>query len=52
MLTGSGFAPPVSIDIPTLDEMYYDPMKRDQPATRLQREFGFDLMVCQRRYGL
>src|SRR5262249_32575203 len=27
MLTGSGFAPPVSIDIPTLDEMYYDPMK-------------------------
>ena len=27
MLTGSGFAPPVSIDIPTLDEMYYDPLK-------------------------
>jgi len=38
MLTGSGFAPPVSIDIPTLDEMYYDPMKarptRNPPSAR------------------
>ena len=28
----------------TLDEMYYNPMKREQPATRLQRELGFDLI--------
>ena len=31
----------------TLDEMYYNPMKRDQPATCLQRELGFGLdCVC------
>jgi len=41
MLTGSGFAPPVSIDIPILDEMYYDPMKA---RPRLQRELGYDLI--------
>jgi len=29
---------------PTLDEMCYDAMKRDQPATRLQRELGLDLI--------
>jgi hypothetical protein len=45
MLTGSGFAPPVSIDIPTLDEMYYDPMKarptRNPPSElRLSRRFS------------
>jgi hypothetical protein len=29
----------------TLDEMYYNPMKREQPATRLQRELGYDLIA-------
>jgi hypothetical protein len=29
---------------PTLDEMYYDPMRRDRPATRVQRELGFDFI--------
>ena len=29
----------------TLDEMYYNPMKREQPATRLQRELGYDLFA-------
>jgi hypothetical protein len=42
MLTGSGFAPPVSIDIPTLDEMYYG--FNEARPTRLQRELGFDLI--------
>ena len=43
MLTGSGFAPPVSIDIPTLDEMYYDPMKarptRNPPSAWLRLDW-------------
>ena len=32
MLTGSGFAPPVSIDTPTLDEMYYNDGHRAAPT--------------------
>jgi len=31
---------------PTLDEMYYDSMKgATNPATRLQRELGFDTIT-------